>query len=90
VERRTGHDRREYRRGGRRVNDWMTPQEVGNLTGFSAGFIRSEIRASQLRAQWVQSQRSQAGRWRIHRDDAKAYAIRLGVWRDPATPVVSS
>jgi len=63
---------------------WLTPQQVGNLTGFSAGFIRKEITAKELPAQWIQSARTKAGRWRIHLDDATAYAKRIGVWRERA------
>lgn len=66
---------------------WLTPQEVGNITGFSAGFIRTEIKAKVLPAQYVPSRSQRAGRWRIHRDDAIAYAVRLGLWRTAqATP----
>lgn len=64
------------------VRIWLTPQEVGNLTGFSASFIRTEIKAKALPAQFVLSRSRKAGRWRVHRDDAVAYAIQLGVWRD--------
>lgn len=65
-----------------RVRQWLTPQEVGNLTGFSAQFIRTEIKAHALPAQWVQAQSSKMGRYRIHRDDALAYARKLGVDRN--------
>ena len=55
------------------------------MTGFSAQFIRGEIRDKALPAQWIESKRShtnyRTGRWRIHRDDAIAYAVKLGVWR---------
>lgn len=80
-ERRTTPDRRHQRRGGRRATDWLTPQEVGNLTGFSAAFIRKEIQAKELAGQWVQPGHSKTGFWRIHRTDAETYARKLGVWR---------
>lgn len=68
-----------------RIRVWLTPQEVGNMTGFSAQFIRGEIKAGALHAQLVLSQRGRLGRYRIHRDDAIAYAVRLGVWRGATT-----
>ena len=64
-----------------RLRAWLTPQEVGLMTGFSASFIRGEIKAQQLPAQLVLSRPGKLGRWRIHRDDAIAYAVKLGVWR---------
>lgn len=64
---------------------WLTPQEVGNLTGFSANFIRKEIQAKALPASYVPSRAGKCGRYKIHRDDAKAYAVRLGVWRGATT-----
>ena len=64
-----------------RAKAWLTPQEVGELTGFSAAFIRKEIAAQALPAAYVAPRGGKLGRYRIHRDDAKAYAIRLGVWR---------
>jgi hypothetical protein len=63
------------------VRMWLTPQEVGLMTGFSATFIRTEIKLKALPAQWVISRSQKTGRWRIHRDDAVAYAIKLGTWR---------
>jgi hypothetical protein len=65
---------------------WLTPQEVGVMVGFSAQFIRMEIKAHALPAQFVVSQRGRLGRYRIHQDDAIAYAIRLGVWRSSPAP----
>jgi hypothetical protein len=67
------------------VRVWLTPQEVGTMTGFSAGFIRSEIKAQALPASFIASRSGKAGRYRIHRDDAVAYAIKLGVWRQTRT-----
>jgi hypothetical protein len=65
---------------------WLTPQEVGVMVGFSAQFIRMEIKANALPAQLIVSQRGRLGRYRIHQDDAIAYAIRLGVWRSSPAP----
>lgn len=69
------------------VRAWMTPQEVGLMTGFSAGFIRKECLAKALPAAFVpaRSGKRGQGRWKIHRDDAVAYAIKLGVWRQART-----
>jgi hypothetical protein len=64
-----------------RVRLWLSPQEVGIMTGFSAIFIRREIQAKALPAAFVPSRAGKCGRYKIHRDDAIAYAIRLGVWR---------
>jgi hypothetical protein len=64
---------------------WLTPQEVGNMTGFSASQIRKEIALKALPAQLVMSRQGKLGRWRIHRDDAAAYAMQLGVWRQART-----
>jgi hypothetical protein len=57
---------------------YFTPQEVGNLTGFSAGFIRGEIAAGELKAVYVKPKGRKLGRWRITSEAAKAYAARLG------------
>lgn len=57
---------------------WLTPQEVGNLAGgFSATFIRLEIKAGALPATLVTSRRGKLGRWRIKAVDAKAYVAEL-------------
>ena len=66
------------------IRVWLTPQEVGNMVGFSAAFVRGEIQAKVLPAQLVMSRAGKLGRWRIHRDDAQAYAVKLGVWRTTA------
>ena len=68
-----------------RVRVWLTPQEVGLMIGFSAAFVRREIHAKQVPAQWVNARATKQGRWRIHRDDAVAYAMKLGVWRGAST-----
>jgi len=61
-----------------RVREWLTPQEVGNMAGgFTAQFIRDEIRAKELEAEWCLSRRGKLGRWRIRRTVAEAYALRL-------------
>jgi len=58
--------------------EWLTPQEVGNLAGgFTAQFIRTEIRAGELSAEWCKSQRGKLGRWRIRRTVADAYVKRF-------------
>jgi hypothetical protein len=64
---------------------FYTPHEVGELTGFSASFIRAEIRAQALPAVRVPSRSGKMSRWKIHREDAIAYAITLGVWREGRT-----
>lgn len=58
-------------------DDWMTPQEVGQLLGFSAQFIRNEIKAGELKAELIWSLAGKLGRYRIRRDDADAYGVRL-------------
>lgn len=61
---------------------WLTPKEAGNLVGFSSAFIRREIVMKELPAQWVPSRRTgKGGRWRIHVDDVRVYALKLGLWR---------
>lgn len=61
--------------------DWLTPLDVAWLTGFSASFIRAEIKSGELPAVLVTSpsRPRQRGRWRIARVDAQAYATRIGV-----------
>lgn len=52
--------------------DWLTPADVGRMVGFSATFIRLEIKAGALRA--VQAGRgSRVKRWKIAGDEAKRY-----------------
>lgn len=68
-----------------KLRAWLTPQEVGLLCGFSASFIRGEIHARALPATLIPSRAGKLGRWKIHRDDAVAYAVRLGVWREART-----
>lgn len=72
-------------RGEPRVRIWLTPQEVGLMVGFSAQFIRGEIKLKVLPAQWVPSRAGKLGRYRIHRDDAIAYAIKMGTWKGATT-----
>jgi hypothetical protein len=59
------------------IEHWLTPQEVGNMAGFSAQFIRDEIRGGELKATLCMSRRGKLGRWRIRLDDARAYVVRL-------------
>lgn len=61
---------------------FYTPQEVGNLTGFSQSFILAEIKAGELRATFVKLPGRARGRWRIAISDARAYAARLGLHHD--------
>lgn len=77
------HKPTDWRAGMSEPRQWMSPQDVGHLVGFSATFIRRDIALKVLPAQLVPSRAGKVGRWRIHRDDAKAYAIALGVWRGP-------
>lgn len=58
---------------------FYTPQEVGNLTGFSASFIRGEIKAGELEAVYVKPAGRKLGRWMITVTAALAYARKLGV-----------
>lgn len=58
---------------------FYTPQEVGNLTGFSASFIRGEIKAGEIEAVYVKPAGRKLGRWLITVTAAVAYAKRLGV-----------
>jgi hypothetical protein len=60
---------------------FYSPQEVGNLTGFSAGFIRGEIKAGELEAVYVVPKGRTRGRWLIAVAVARAYARKLGAWR---------
>ncbi len=56
---------------------WMSPNDVGNMVGFTAQFIRNEIRAGEIPALLVMSKRGKLGRYRIKADDARAYVSRL-------------
>lgn len=56
---------------------FYTPQEVGNLTGFSANRIHRAIKAGELEATFVKSARSKAGHWLITVSVAQAYAHKL-------------
>ena len=57
---------------------WLTPQGVGDLVGgFSAQFIRTEIRAGELPARFIRSRSGRRCYYRIRRDDAVAYEARL-------------
>jgi hypothetical protein len=57
---------------------WLSPSEVGQLVGgFSAQFIRSEIRAGELTAAYIWSRGGRRARYRIARAEADAYRERL-------------
>lgn len=59
-------------------SDWLTPQEVGNLIGgFSAQFVRNEIRSGELAALYVRSRNGKMGYYRIRLVDAQAYEAHL-------------
>jgi len=61
-----------------RASDWLTPQEVGNLVGgFSAQFIRNEIRAGELQARYVRSRSGKMGYYRVRLADARVYEAHL-------------
>jgi hypothetical protein len=67
------------------VKAWLSPKEVGDIAGgFSAKFIRAEIKANVLPAIWAPSNGTKAklGRYRIKREDAEAYVERLREKRD--------
>lgn len=60
--------------------EWLTPQEAGLKTGFSAEFIRREIAAKELPAVWVPSRKgTRWGRWKIHVQHLEQYRQRLGM-----------
>jgi hypothetical protein len=60
--------------------EWLTPQEAGLKTGFSAEFIRREIAARELPAVWVPSRKgTKFGRWKIHVQHLHSYKVRLGL-----------
>lgn len=82
TERRAGADRRAWprdtTRGRRRADrEFYTPQEVGNLIGFSASFVVQEIKAHELPAVLIKLPGRKRGRWRIAVVDALAYAQRI-------------
>lgn len=61
-----------------KARDWLTPQEVGNLVGgFSAQFIRAEIRAGELPALHVKSRSGKMAYYRIRLADAVAYEAHI-------------
>ena len=61
-----------------RETGWLTPQEVGNMVGgFSAQFIRNEIRAGELEAAQIRSRKGKMAYYRIKLVDAEAYQERL-------------
>jgi hypothetical protein len=63
---------------GRNGSSWLTPQQVGDLVGgFSANFIRGEIRAGELPALYVRSRLGKMGYYRVRRADAVAYEAHL-------------
>lgn len=59
------------------MKDWLTPHDVGELIGFSAQFIRTEIKAGELNAEQIFSRGGKMGYWRIHRAEAAAYIERI-------------
>jgi hypothetical protein len=61
------------------MQHWLTPQEVGNMAGVSAKFIRDEIRGGELTATLLMSRRGKLGRYRIKPEDAKVYIGRLQI-----------
>lgn len=66
---------------------WLTPQDVGNMAGgFTAQFIRMEIKAGEIPAKLVISRRGKLGRYRIRLEDAKAYITRLHNSTTQTTP----
>jgi hypothetical protein len=66
---------------------WLTPQEVGQMAGgFTAAFIRLEIKAGALKADYLLSKRGRLGRYRIRLDDARAYTMRLSQPQQPQQP----
>jgi hypothetical protein len=60
---------------------WLTIQDLARLSGFSASFIRAEIRRGALYAICVcsPSRPRTRGRWRIAEDDARAYLTKIGL-----------
>jgi hypothetical protein len=57
---------------------WLTPQEVGQMAGgFTAEFIRLEIKAGALPARLLISKRGKLGRYRITLADAQAYVAQM-------------
>ena len=74
----------------KRVREWLTPQEVGNMVGgYSAQFIRSEIKGGELQAQQIWSRAGKQGRWQIARAEAERYRDRLSA-RGPLQPTQTS
>ena len=68
---------------------WLTPQEVGKMAGgFTAQFIRMEIKAGEIPATLVISRRGKLGRYRIRIEDAKVYIARLHNSTSQTTPTV--
>jgi hypothetical protein len=59
------------------MKDWLTPQDVGKLIGFSAQFVRMEIKAGELHAEQIWSRGGKIGRYRIARSEAESYARRI-------------
>ena len=67
---------------------WLSPQEVADLVGgFSAQFIRSEIKAGLLPARYVRSRGRKRGTYRIRRADALTYEAQvIAPLMAPTTP----
>jgi predicted site-specific integrase-resolvase len=55
------------------TEEWLTPQDVASMVGFSEALIYREIKAGVLTATYV----SMYKRWRIRYADAHAYHVRL-------------
>ena len=57
---------------------WLSPHDVGDLVGgFSAQFIRNEIRAGALPARYIRSRGGKMGYYRILLADARTYEAQL-------------
>lgn len=56
---------------------WLTPQEVGNMCGFSDDFIRLEIHTGNLKARYIVPASRKRGRYLIAYKDALKYYQRL-------------
>lgn len=60
---------------------WLSPKDVGDLAGgVSPQYVREEIAAGRLKATVIPSRgkKRKRCRYRVHRDEARAFAARLG------------
>lgn len=58
--------------------DWFTPKQVGRLIGgFTAQFIRDEIRAGEIDAEAIRSRSGKMVYYRIRKAAVEAYRQRL-------------